>query len=379
MDGSSMILNALQADVLAARGFALDAASTRLLAEAYQARRGHVVLDKLLMRHTGLTPRQYLLSFAPGDVHVDAPLPTQLTAFLNRDYIADGVLPVVSVMKRSDKTFTLPVETYLSTSRLQIAGHRGRPAEISYGVTSSANYSVIDYGLMDFIGADEEANADAPLQPLREATRIVTNALALGRETRVAAVVFGTANYGTNTTALAGADRWDTVTGDPVDDLHVAIEAPLARPNVMVVGAEAWIKLINNPQVVAYIKSRGSDAAGPTPRLPNQAWFARAFDLDAVYVGRAKIVTSVEGQAITQGYVWGKSAALIRVEDAPNPRATSCFAFTYRFGGRSFRSEVIPDRMAGVRGGEWVKVTHSDDEKVIGGMNSGFLYTTVVS
>lgn len=64
---------------------------------------------------------------------------------------------------------------------------------------------------------------------------------------------------------------------------------------------------------------------------------------------------------------------------APNPRGTNTFGATFRFGGRSFQNQVIPELIAGVRGGVWVKVTHSDGEQVIGGLNSGYLWTTAIS
>jgi hypothetical protein len=189
--------------------------------------------------------------------------------------------------------------------------------------------------------------------------------------------VFTSGNYGSNTSALSGSNRWDTSTGTPVQNLLDAIATPFIRPNVMVIGEQAWYKLLNNPEVKSYITGRPSTSAGATPLLMDTDTFAKAFGLEAVYVGRAKYNSAREGATVSSSYIWGKSCALIKVEAQPNARRTACFAYTFRFG--AVENRVIPDLINGVRGGNWVKVSHSDDEELVAGSNAGYLYTTVVS
>jgi hypothetical protein len=253
---------------------------------------------------------------------------------------------------------------------------RGRPNEVAYTL-SQKSFSVLDYALMDFVSADEEANADAPLEPRLISGKIVDNYLQLMREIRVAAVVFGAANYGANTAALAGTDRWDNAASDPITKLLTAIEAALVRPNVLVVGAQAWTSFQTNAAVLKYLTGRPMAGGVGTPIITDPDFIARALGLDKIVIGRAKYVTSNEGATVTSDYVWGKSAALIRVEPAPNARETSAFGYTFRFGQKI--AQAIPDLITGVRGGVYMKVSHSDDERPIGGGNTGYLYTTVIS
>ena len=328
-------------------------------------------------RGMGASDASHLMSLSPSAVHIDRALTNCAISYRNREYIADQCMPVVTVANRSDKIFEFPVETMQQLADVSIAGNRGMPGEVKYSLNSSKNYSVSDYALMDFVSNDEIANADAPLQPKVEAVEIVTNFLMLARESRVASAVFGAGNYGANTAALAGAGRWDTSTSDPVQAIEDAIESCFVRPTHLVLGGQVWPKLRNHPKFLQYILSRASTASGDVPLRVSEQLIADAFGLEGCIVGRAKSVTSVEGQSVTTGYLWGKSAALIRVEKSPSARKTQCFGYTFRFG--RFETREIVDNVRGVRGGVFEKVSHSDAEAIIGGANAGYLFTSVIS
>ena len=328
-------------------------------------------------RGMGASDASHLMSLSPSAVHIDRALTNCAISYRNREYIADQCMPVVTVANRSDKIFEFPVETMQQLADVSIAGNRGMPGEVKYSLNSSKNYSVSDYALMDFVSNDEIANADAPLQPKVEAVEIVTNFLMLARESRVASAVFGAGNYGANTAALAGASRWDTSTSDPVQAIEDAIESCFVRPTHLVLGGQVWPKLRNHPKFLQYILSRASTASGDVPLRVSERLIADAFGLEGCIVGRAKSVTSVEGQSVTTGYLWGKSAALIRVEKSPSARKTQCFGYTFRFG--RFETREIVDNVRGVRGGVFEKVSHSDAETIIGGANAGYLFTSVIS
>lgn len=331
----------------------------------------------LSARGFGGDEARHLMSLSPSAVHIDRALTNLAVRYSNREYIADMAMPVVSVKNRSDKYFSFPVTTMQQVASVTLAGPRGMPGEITYSLDSSGTYAVQDYALMDFVSNDEIANADAPLQPKMDAVNIVSNYLGLARELRVADKVFGSGNYGTNTAALAGADRWDVATSDPVQAIDDAIEACFVRPNTMVIGAQAWVKLVNHPKFLQYILSRSTTANGAVQLAVNEQLVAERFGLERVVVGRSKYLTTKEGQTAATDYVWTKSCALIRVEGSPSPRATQCFGYTFRFGTVEVRE--IMDQLRGVRGGVFEKVSHSDAETVIGGANCGYLYTDVVS
>jgi hypothetical protein len=190
------------------------------------------------------------------------------------------------------------------------------PGEVKYNIESSLTYAVSDYALMDFVSNDEIANADAPLQPKIYAQDIVMNFLMLAREKRVADVAFASGNYGANTAALSGADRWDVATSDPIQKIEDAIESCFVRPNTMVIGAQVWIKLRNHPKVLQYILSRATTTMGDVPLRVNEQLFAEAFGLDNVVIGRAKYNSAREGASASSDAVAGQ----LEVAGAALPR-----------------------------------------------------------
>jgi hypothetical protein len=333
----------------------------------------------LLARHgiTGAAADQVMeLSFAPASIHIDRALTNLAVSIRNREMIADDVCPVVQVQKPSDKYFVYDVDTMYEEQAVALTGAEAMPGRVRYKISTS-NFSVTDYGLMDFVSNKEMESADAPIDPQAHAVRVVTQRLDIAKERRVAALVFASGNYGANTEPLAGPDRWDQTTSDPAQKIDDAIEACDVRPNVMVIGAQAWQKLKNHPKLKELILGRAMIGGKGSPVRVTLELAAQAFELDAIYVGRAKYNTNREGAASARGYIWGKSCALIRVTDAPSPRETDTFAYQFRQGMRE--TQVIEAPLPGVRGGQYVKVTESLDEKVVGGANAGYLLTTVVS
>jgi hypothetical protein len=271
-----------------------------------------------------------------------------------------------------------------STAHTSIAGSRARPNEVAYSVSASQQYTCEPYGLIDFIDANTIANADSPLDPRVLSSLVIKSFLDLARESRVASAAFNASNYGTNTEALAGADRWDQPSSDPVAALLAAKETMFSTPNTLVLGGQVWPKLRTNPNVLKYILGRAKVSnLGDVPAQMQMQFLAEILEVDRVIVGRAKVLSNQEGGTASLGYLWGKSAALLRVEPNPNPRMTQTFGYTYRFGGMSYRNEVIPDRMPGTAGGEYVKLTTMDDEFVLGSAEAanptGYLFTTVIS
>ena len=317
-------------------------------------------------------------------VHVNVGLPTQLNVYKNRKLIADEVLPVAVVQKEQDKIWEVPLATLQSVSNLQIAGSRAKPNEIPWTVDATLSYACVPYGLIDPTPLEVLLNADAPIQPRKLSAMIVKNFLDLAREIRVANATFNSGNYGTNTAALTGAARWDNPASDPIGAIVAAKELVFCEANVLVLGAQVWTQLRTHPQVMAYVKFRAGTALGATPAIMEQQYLAEMLGLEAVIVGRAKLLTSNENAATqTTGYVWGKSAALLRVEPEPTTE-TSSFGFTYRFRQAAYRSEVILEQIRGLMGVEFLKMTHSDAEKVLlppgaGAHPAGYLWTTVVS
>lgn len=328
-------------------------------------------------RLSGEARRRIELGLGVGNVHIDRALTNLAVMYRNREFIADLAMPVVTVAKKSDKFFKFKPETMFNVAAVDMVGAESKPGRPAIALDTPGTYSCIDRGLTDFISTDEEINADAPLSPRMDVTEILTNYLLLARELRVATVVFNSSNYGANHQALSGTAQWDQSTSDPVANIDSALRAPLVRPNTMVIGEEAYDALRSNPKLLQYVLSRAGTRSGPVPMRPDEQMIADAFRLDRVVVGTAIYNTAAEGASASYSRVWGKSCALIRVEDRPSPRRTATFGYSFRFG--AMETSTFYDGMPGRAGGTYIKVAHSDDDEIVGGSNVGYLYTTVVA
>jgi len=383
-------INPADASRLAA--FAQTEHGRRILASEFSSRREDPTLHRLMSEaaslplaqqyalHASGGGRPHLMGLSAASVHIDVGLDNMFAMYANRDCIADLVMPVVAVPTKSNKIWSMPVATLQELSNAQLAGSRSRPNDVgAYTVNSDLSYSCRDYGLVDFIDNQTLSNADAPLNPRLISATVVKSFLDLSREVRVAAKAFSNSYYGANTTALSGADRWDTSTSDPVAAILAAKEQVFTTPNTLVLGGQVWPKLRTNPKVQQYILSRaGVSNMGAVPAQMALDFFAALVEVDRVIVGRAKVINAQE-PGTTASYVWGKSAALMRIEPNPNPRMTQTWGYTFRMGSKAYRNEIIVDRMPGVMGGEYLKLTHSDDEVPIGQDSTGYLFETVIS
>jgi hypothetical protein len=315
-------------------------------------------------------------------LHTDAAVENLLVKYENAEMIADMVMPVINRPKRSDFFRKMKPEIAFNIPDAKIASAEAMPNRANATLDTNGTYTVKDYGLMDFISADEEANADAPLEPRMESEEALMGYLMLAREKRAADVVFASGNYGSNTAALSGTDRWDNASSDPVAKILAVKKTPLVAPNTMVIGYEAWDYLRTNTNFMAYVRSRAQAGGSSTPLLIDEATVCRAFDLDRVVIGKAKYNSAREGATASYSYIWGKSCALIRVEPRPSVRKTQTFGYTFRYtagGIPPFGVQVIANQLAGVRGGSFIKVGHSDDEVLVAGSNAGYLLTTAIS
>lgn len=320
----------------------------------------------------------HLMSLSPASVHIDRALTNLAVAYANREYVADKFSPIVRVEKKSDTYFEWNVNNMLQVANTTISGQRGRPGEVAYSLSSANNFSVTDRGLMDFVATDEEENADPPLAIRQTATEIVTNFLLLARELRIATVASTSGNYGSSTTPLAGARQWNNYgTSTPVTDILTARRTPLLRPNTMFMDEITMDVLRAHPQMLQFITGRAQAGGASTSLMIDEKTIASMFRIDEVVVAAAKYVSTAEGLAVTQSYVWPKMCALTRVQSQPDRRRTENFHYSFRYG--TMQTQAIPDLINGVRGGTWIKVTHSDAEKLIAGGNAGYLIETPIA
>jgi hypothetical protein len=101
------------------------------------------------------------LGLGVGSVHIDRALTNVAVQYQNNEYIADAVMPVVRVSKKSDKYFKFKPETMFNIAAVDVVGAEsmpGRPA----GPPPRAPRT--DRALMDFISVDKlNARRSSPI------------------------------------------------------------------------------------------------------------------------------------------------------------------------------------------------------------------------
>lgn len=237
-------------------------------------------------------------------------------------------------------------------------GRKSMPNQVDFQATDQTS-RVDDHGLDDWVPNRDIEVAQAQgdgYDPEGVATEYLTNLVALGREGRAAALVHNAASYpGGQVQTLAGTSQWsDTANSDPVVAIGDALDVPIMRPNIGVIGQQAWTKLRRHPKLVQAIRNTNQGAG-----MVSRQEFCDLFELQALYVGASFANTAKRGQPVAMSRVWGKHLSLIYRDRAAGPQAGVSFGFTAQFGSKIAGS--IPDERVGltgsvlVRSGERVK------------------------
>ena len=301
-----------------------------------------------------------------NQLHKDAVLTNLSIQYRNEDHIADMVLPVVKVVKRSD---LFVVYNKANSYRIvdSSVGPKAQPNEVDWE-TGHDNYSVKDYALADYLPLEDIDNADTPLEPRADTNQFLNNLLSLGREKRVADVVFKEGNYGADNKKDLAAAKWGSDADDPIANVQEAVNGCFVRANTLVFGHEAWEKFRMLPEVLDAVKS--SSRLQDTPGgLATRKEVAELFEVENVLVGRARYISSKRGQANVYARIWGKKMAALYVEKNPGIKSIT---FGVSFQEMMKQTQTMIDVKRGTKGAEYVKVSYNCDEKLVA-KDLGFL------
>ncbi len=270
-----------------------------------------------------------------AQMHVDAILTNMSVAYIQDEsaFIATKVFPIVPVEKETDKYFVFRKEDWFRDD----AQRRGDAEESAGGgySLSTDSYACDLWAFHKDLGRKALANADAPLDPEREATQFVTRKILLRQEIQWVSDYFGPV-WGTNMAGVAGVPgpgqfrQWsDFAASDPIEDVEAGKEAILSNtgfePNTLVLAYPVYRKLRRHPDFRDQLKYTTADNV--TAEI-----MARIFDIQRVLVAKAVKATAKEGDpAQTYDFTHGKNALLCYA--APNP-ALNAPSAGYIFGWR---------------------------------------------
>lgn len=307
---------------------------------------------------------------SPTTVHQNSTLSNVSIQYANDEYIGDRLLPVIDVGKKSDVYYIYDKRNRLAYPDARL-GPRGQANEISES-RSTASYLCEGYGFENYVDVETLNNQDAPLNEMVDLTEALVEGLAFKREVAQAALLCTSTNYGSNTAAIAAANRWD-VDGNPSPAILTAIGACwTGRGAGDFWGFCSWDvmkALMTNPHIRDLFKYGGSVPGFATP-----AMIAGFFGLAGILVGKARKDTANETATASYSRIWSDVFGVVRVAARPSTR-NAAWGYTFRHG--PLRTTTWFDQRLGVAGGYFGKVTESRDEKIVAA-DTGYLITTPI-
>lgn len=300
-----------------------------------------------------------LAALAPFTVEPD--LQAIAIAYRNRNLIGDSVLPRLIVAKQTYKYYLWDKAEGFTIPDTKV-GRTSAPNQVQFSATDTES-TTTDYGLDDPIPQADLDNAPTGIDPRGRAAEGITDLILLDREKRIADKVFVASAYATaNKETLSGtAQISDYTNSDPIGKIAGALDVPIVRPNVMVLGQAVWTKLRGHPDIIKAVNA----TAGDTGLASRQA-VAELFELEEILVGQSRLNTAKKGQTASYSNVWGKHLLLMLRDSLANPAQSASrvtFGFTAQFGMRI--AGVIQDPDLGARGGQRIRVAESVDEHIV--------------
>lgn len=314
-----------------------------------------------------------------GDVHIDRGLANIAMGFKLAEGIADKACPVVGTPNASDKYWIWDKDDALQPAQNLLVAPGGSVTEVSPRL-SNASFATVPYALQAFIPTELEANADSPLRIRASAMNRLMNALLIGRETRVAAILKLAGNYAAGFKVSLGATaKWNGGSAsNPVQDLFTRIEAALMPITDIFMSERTWHDFVQNSQVQKYIASKINVPGIPTA---DQITGGLALlGLPPIHIGAMK----AKGATGTYDYVWGDDVVLAHIpRGAPSDGQDISTAYTYRWsGGTTPQGQTMQggwyvrsyfDEKRGPQGGTVIIVGHYDAEVFTSDAVSGLI------
>ncbi|MEQ8318760.1 MAG: phage capsid protein [Rhodospirillales bacterium] len=301
---------------------------------------------------------------------VDPHLQAMAIAYRNQAYIADLVLPRVTVGKQEFKYLEYPIEETFALPDTHV-GRRSRPNEVDLTATEQTD-ATDDYGLDDPIPQGDINDAPQGHSPVDKATIQLTDYIMLDREVRTSNLVFAATSYPTgNKIQLSSTSQFsDFDDSDPIGVITTGLDACLVRPNIMVIGSAAWTKLSQHPKILKSVHGNSGDSG-----IARRQAVAELFELEEVLVGQSRLNTAKKGQTASLSRVWGKHISLIHRNRNADTRNGLTFGYTAEWGTRIAGSEA--DKDIGLRGGQRVRVGESVKEKIVAAQAGYFIEDAV--
>ncbi len=292
----------------------------------------------------------------PGDVHVNTPLTNMSIAYLQNatNFAATQVFPNIPVAKQSDRYYTYDRGQF-NRDEMQERAPSTESFGGGYTVDNTPTYYCHVYAFHKDIDDQMRANADAVLNPDREAMTYVTHKALIKREKVFVNTFFKTGVWGRELTGVASGAagtnilQWNDPASTPIEGIRAEktsmMENTGYEPNVLMLGQRVVDALLDHPDIIDRIKY-GQTAGGPAKTT--MQILASLFDVDKIVVSKAIENTAQEGQTNAHAFIAGKHALLLYAPAAPGlmtPSAGYTFSWTGYMGAGAEGNRIKQFRM----------------------------------
>ena len=311
----------------------------------------------------------------PSDVHVNAPLTSISIAFLQSQegFVSRKAFPTLPVKKQSDRYYLYDKKQWFrSDARERAPGTES--AGSGFTVDNTPNYFCSVKAVHKDVDDQLRANADAVINPDRDATEFVTRDLALEAELDWAATYFTTGIWTGSTTGadITVSPKWDAASSTPITDMRQQIRSVQRKTgfkaNSAVVPPDVWDVLQDHSDFLDRIKYTQKGIV--TTEL-----LAMVLGLKQVLVAEAIADAADEGVAENLGFIFSTSVLLMYAAPSPSvlhPSAGYTFAWTGMFGSNAAGMRVSRFRMEHLKS-DRVEGECSYDHKLVAAECGAFL------
>lgn len=287
--------------------------------------------------------------------------------YKNLAFVGERILPVVPVVKESDKYYVFAKEELIIERAQRAAGAEAK--EITWDVTSET-YTAEEYALKHLVPDRIVANADVAVRPKITATQKVTKKLQLAEERRIALLVQNTANLasGHNATPTIKWDGTSPIIENDVDTAknQVRTTAGVEPTSIVIpykvsqaVKRDSTVRNLIRYTVPAYELLRNGD-------LPPVLWNLEVIIAGAIYN------SANEGQSESLTDVWVDNVLVFYKEANPSLDALT-LGYVFRVGAFS-----VTTWREDARKGDMIEVSQIQDEKIVAS-GAGYLITDVLT
>jgi hypothetical protein len=324
----------------------------------------------------------------PGDVHVNTPLTNISIAFLQNaaDFVASRVFPNIAVSKQSDRYYVYNRGDFNRDEMTERAPGT-ESAGSGYTLDNTPTYYATRYSIHKDIPDEVRSNADAVLNPDREATAFVTHKALIKREKLFVNNYFTTGKWATDITGVASAPsagqvlQWSAANSDPIknvrDGKRAIRESTGYEPNKLVLGRAVYDILLDHPSIIDRIKY-GQTAPGAA--MTSAQILAQLLGVDEVLVMNSIENTAKEGQNAAHSFIGGKRALLCHSATSPGlmtPTAGYTFSWTGLMGAGNEGNRIRQFRMEPI-GVDRVEIDMCFDMKMVAS-DLGYFWNSIVA